>query len=136
MSVISARCPYLLGHIEAARKHACSSAATPSAVAEEAHEGSDSGALSRDNTSGRSSRSSSGISARDKNGASEAAVVLCLEHATADTVALLARYLYTDEIASPDGSSDGGVIVSGEALDALAGLAQELLLPRSVFRFL
>lgn len=50
--------------------------------------------------------------------------MLCLEHASADTVALLVRYLYTDDI-----PTDG---VSGEVLNSLAGLAQELMLPRCV----
>ncbi|CAM9444842.1 unnamed protein product, partial [Hapterophycus canaliculatus] len=107
MSVISARCPYLMGHIEAARKHASSRAAT---------------------------RAATSPAAVDEENAAETAVVLCLEHATTDTVALLARYLYTDEIPSSDGGGGGGGggVVSGETLDALAGLAQELLLPRSV----
>lgn len=50
--------------------------------------------------------------------------MLCLEHASAETVALLVRYLYTDDIPT------GGV--SGEVLNSLAGLARELLLPRCV----
>ena len=78
MSVISARCPYLTGHIEAARK-----SSTPDVPK---------------------------------------AVVLCLEHASAETVPLLVRYLYTDAFFSKD--------ISGGTLDALAGLAQELMLPR------
>lgn len=50
--------------------------------------------------------------------------MLCLEHASAETIALLVRYLYTDDIPT------GGV--SGEVLNSLAGLARELLLPRCV----
>lgn len=83
--MVSARCPYLTGHIEAARK----SSPPPSAPAD-----------------------------------SPRAVLLCLEHASADTVALLVRYLYTDDI--PKGG------VSGETLDSLAELAQEIMLPRCV----
>lgn len=83
--MVSARCPYLTGHIEAARK----SSPLPSIP-----------------------------------GDAPKAVVLCLEHASEDTVALLVRYLYTDDI-----PTDG---VSGEILNSLAGLAQELMLPRCV----
>lgn len=90
LSVVSARCPYLIGHIEAARK----SSPSPSP-----------------STPGYGSRSR--------------AVELCLEHASADTVALLVRYLYTDDIPAGGG-------VSGEVLNSLAGLARELLLPRCV----
>lgn len=100
MSVISARCPYLLGHIEAARKSSSASAAA--------------------NTNENGADNDGDVSKR---------VVLCLEHASAETVPLLARYLYADELPSD--------ATSGKTLEALARLANELLLPRlALFRCL
>ncbi|CBN75162.1 conserved unknown protein [Ectocarpus siliculosus] len=93
MSVISARCPYLMGHIEAARKSTSASAAADT------------------NENGA-----------DNDGDASKRVVLCLEHASAETVPLLARYLYADELPSD--------ATSGKTLEALARLANELLLPR------
>lgn len=46
-----------------------------------------------------------------------------LENATADAVGLLVQFLYTDEVPSD---------VPGQTLLALAGLGQDLLLPRWV----
>lgn len=46
-----------------------------------------------------------------------------LENATADAVGLLVQYMYTDEVPSD---------VAGQTLLALAGLGQDLLLPRWV----
>ena len=46
-----------------------------------------------------------------------------LENATADAVGLLVQYLYTDDVPSD---------VAGQTLLALAGLGQDLLLPRWV----
>ncbi|CAM9515190.1 unnamed protein product [Ectocarpus sp. 6 AP-2014] len=93
MSVISARCPYLMGHIEAARKSTSASAA----------------ADTNENGAGN-------------DGDASKRVVLCLEHASAETVPLLTRYLYADELPSD--------ATSGKTLEALARLANELLLPR------
>lgn len=104
-SVISARCPYLIGHIEAARKSSPPSPATGN--------GDDARNRDNDGDGGEDAKGGAGVSKT---------VALCLEHASADTVRLLARYLYTDEVPAAD--------VAGETLDALAGLAQELLLPR------
>ncbi|CAM9542500.1 unnamed protein product [Pylaiella littoralis] len=104
-SVISARCPYLIGHIEAARKSSPPSPATGN--------GDDARNRDNDGDGGEDAKGGAGVSKT---------VALCLEHASADTVRLLARYLYTDEVPAAE--------VAGETLDALAGLAQELLLPR------
>lgn len=94
MCLVSARCPYLAGHIEAALK----------------------------NDSDGDARTGAGAARQaDENGRLPMAT-LCLEHATADTVRLLVRYLYTDEVLS-----DG---VSGKTFGTLVGLAKELLLPR------
>lgn len=89
MSVISARCPYLAGYIEAAKRA-------------EREEGQSDGATLEE---------------------SELPMVaeLHLEHANADTIPLLARYLYTDEVQ---------LGVPGKTLGELGGLAQELFLPR------
>lgn len=104
MSVISARCPYLVGHIEAARK---SSSASTAAATKEIRE--------------EDANGDGGSDAVSKK------VVLCLEHASAETVALLVRYLYADELPSD--------ATSGKTLEALARLANELLLPRlALFR--
>lgn len=103
MSVISVRCPYLIGYIEAARKSSSPSPATGQGDVRTYANGSDD-----DESAG-----GAGVSKT---------VVLCLEHANVDTVGLLMRYIYTDEIPVAD--------VPGETLDAVAGLAQELLLPR------
>lgn len=101
MSIISARCPYLTGYIEAARKPSAPSVAAGATIT-----AADPGSV------------------RNHDGDADVpkAVVLCLEHASAETVSLLVRYLYTDALLSDD--------ASGETLDALAGLAQELMLPR------
>lgn len=103
MSIISARCPYLTGYIDAARKSSALSAAAGTTT------------TATDTWNVRSSN-------HDGEGDVPKAVVLCLEHASAETVPMLARYLYTDALLSDD--------ASGETLDALAGLAQELMLPR------
>lgn len=95
MCIISVRCPYLAGHVKAALKSA----------------------------------SGDGVGAQEwrENGSGSESQIptaeLCLEHATADTVSLLARYLYTDELATD---------ASGKALGTLGRLAKELFLPRRV----
>lgn len=104
MCLISARCPYLAGHIEAALK-----SSGEGDVGSEA-EGADAGQKRKQQEA-------------DKEGGLQTAT-LCLEHATATTVKLLVRYLYTDEL-----PAEG---VSGETLGTLGGLAKELTLPRCV----
>lgn len=90
-----------MGHIEAARKSSSASAAA--ATKEIRDDANDDGDVSK-------------------------RVVLCLEHAGADIIALLARYLYIDELPSD--------ATSGKTLEALARLANELLLPRlALFRY-
>lgn len=89
MPVIAARCPYLVGHVEAALK------------------------AGQDDSSKIPQPPSYRLQV----------AALCLEHATADSLDLLVRYLYTDEV--PPG-------VSGGDLDTLAGLARETLLSRCV----
>lgn len=93
MCVVSARCPYLAGHVAAALKNDHDRPAA-------AHE------------DGVDDVGGDGKLAR---------VELWLEHATADTLSLLARYLYTDEVPAD---------AAGETLGTLGGLARELLLPR------
>lgn len=60
---------------------------------------------------------------RSSNSGLPKTVTFFLENATADAVGLLVQYLYTDEVPSD---------VAGQTLLALAGLGQDLLLPRSV----
>lgn len=76
MCIVSVRCPYLTGHIEAALKHSSSG----------------------------DSRILVGAAQQANENDRLPTVALCLEHATADTVRLLVFYLYTDEIPS-DGVS-------------------------------
>lgn len=98
MCVISVRCPYLAGHVQAALKSG-----------DEEGDGEDEG---EGFTGGRG---------ENKEEPTVARASVCLEHATPETLSLLVRYLYTDEV--PDGPS-------GEVLGTLGGLAKELLLPR------
>lgn len=93
MAVISARCLYLVGHVDAALK----------AEAEDKGIGGGKRRVTR------------------RRGDQPRTVTLCLEHATAGTVPLLVRYLYTDEVPQD---------MSGQTLDTLGRLAQEVLLPR------
>lgn len=93
--LISVRCPYLAGHVEAA--------------------------LTNKNNLDGSNNINHGRAGRNNSGDRPVAE-LCLEYATVETVRLLVRYLYTDEL-----PAEG---VSGEALGTLGGLAKELMLPR------
>lgn len=87
VAIVSARCPYLAGHVEAALKD----------MKQGERNGNDDGGEQRDTIS------------------------VSLEHGSAETLALAVRFMYTDEV--PLG-------ISGETLNALAGLAKELMIPR------
>lgn len=104
MCLISARCPYLAGHIEAALKNSG-----------EGDLGFEAGGADADQKRKQQKM--------DTAGGLQTAT-LCLEHATATTLRLLVRYLYTDELPTER--------MSSETLGTLGGLAKELTLPRCV----
>lgn len=109
MCIVSVRCPYLTGHIEAALKHSSSG----------------------------DSRILVGAAQQANENDRLPTVALCLEHATADTVRLLVFYLYTDEIPSDGVSGEMLGTLGGLAkellLPRLEGLCVERL-PYSIRR--
>lgn len=94
MAVVSVRCPYLAGHVQAALKG-----------------GEDGVSRQRQDEGEGMGEGTSSLPAAE----------VCLEHATVETLSLLVRYLYTDELVGD---------VSGKDLKGLIDLANEMRLPR------